>query len=171
MNLGGRRIANEDLRDAVEAIGFAGAATFRASGNVIFSAGGADGASLQRRLEQGLGERLGYEVPVFIRSAAELREISGFRPFGTGAPGAKLQVVLLGSEPAASARREALALAGEEDPLAFAGRELYWLPSRGVGGSALKWSLVERVLGPTTTRTMGTIEQIVARWFEPAGAD
>ncbi len=38
MNLGNRRIKNEELRAEFEAMGFEEVATFRASGNVIFAA-------------------------------------------------------------------------------------------------------------------------------------
>src|SRR5262245_50410313 len=73
MNLGGRRITNEELRSHFEALGCEEVATFRASGNVILSCAGDSEEKLTTRLEVGLGERLGYEVPVFLRSADELR--------------------------------------------------------------------------------------------------
>ena len=63
MNLGGRRITNDDLRAEFEALGFADVACFRASGNVVFSAKDGE-AKLTSEIEAGLGEALGYEVPV-----------------------------------------------------------------------------------------------------------
>src|SRR3954464_8439943 len=80
MNLGGRRIKNEELRAEFEALGLADVVCFRASGNVVFSAKG-DEARLRSRIEAGLGEALGYEVPVFLRSAAELRALAAHEPF------------------------------------------------------------------------------------------
>jgi hypothetical protein len=44
-------------------------------------------------------------------------------------------------------------------------RELFWLPAGGVSDSKLDWKAIERALGATTTRTMGTIEQIAAKHF------
>ena len=73
--------------------------------------------------------------------------------------------MLLGSAPDGAARREALALAGDEDALAFAGRELFWLPAGGISESALDMKALERALGPMTIRTMGTVEQIASRHF------
>jgi uncharacterized protein (DUF1697 family) len=163
MNLGRRRLANEELRAAIEALGLEEVQTFRASGNVVFAAGRRSDSSLQRMLEQGLREALGYEVPTFIRSGEELRAIAAAEPFEAG--GGKLQVALLHETPGAKARREALALADEEDRLHLDGRELFWLPAAGVGRSKLDWKALERALGPTTVRTIGTIEQIAARWF------
>jgi uncharacterized protein (DUF1697 family) len=166
MNLGRRRITNEDLRGAVEALGFTEVATFRASGNVVFAAGQRSDETLQRLLEEGLRETLGYEVPSFIRSARELRAITAHEPFADDHWGGKRQVALLRKRPTASARRTVLGLADEHDRLKFTVRELHWLPERGVSDSPLDWKAVERALGPTTVRTIGTIEQIAQRWFE-----
>ncbi len=81
MNLGGRRIKNDELRGEFEALGFADVACFRASGNVIFGVDGGVEGELAARIEAGLVESLGYEVPVFLRGAAELLSIAASEPF------------------------------------------------------------------------------------------
>ena len=167
MNLGGRRIKNEELRAEFEVLGFADVVCFRASGNVIFSAKGSE-AKLTDQIEAGLGEALGYEVPVFLRSAKELSALAAHEPFDAAkvkTSKGKLQVALLSEKPSVSARKQALAGASDEDRLAIEGRELYWLPSGGISDSELDLKLLEAALGPWTMRTMGTIEQIVAKYF------
>lgn len=167
MNLGGRRIKNEELRAEFEALGFADVACFRASGNVVFSAKGSE-AKLTGALEAGLGEALRYEVPVFLRSAKELSALAACEPFEAAAVKAskgKLQVALLSEKPTAKAREQALGEASDEDRLAIEGRELYWLPNGGISESELDLKLLEKALGPWTMRTMGTIEQIAAKYF------
>jgi uncharacterized protein (DUF1697 family) len=169
MNLGGRRIRNEELQAEFEALGFAEVACFRASGNVVFAAEEGDEATLTVRIEAGLGEALGYAVPVFLRDAAELREIASREPFDPDAVAAskgKLQVAFLPAEPGGSANREALALATDDDRLAIEGRELHWLPSGGISESDLDLRALEAAVGPWTMRTMGTVEQIVAKHLE-----
>jgi uncharacterized protein (DUF1697 family) len=169
MNLGGRRIKNDELRREFEALGFADIACFRASGNVIFEAGGTDEAKLARRIESGLGEALGYEVPVFLRDAAELREIAAKEPFGPAAIAAskgKLQVAFLQDAAKAPARRQALALAGDDDRLALEGRELYWLPSGGISETELDLKSLEATVGPWTMRTKGTVGQIASKYLD-----
>lgn len=166
MNLGGRRIKNEELRAEFEALGFEGVATFRASGNVVFGAGGGSEAALTGKIESGLGDALGYEVPVFLRGCAELAKIAAAEPFNPKLPAAskgKLQVTFLAEKPSAAAREEVEALATGEDRLAVAGRELYWLPSGGISESALDWKPIDAALGNGTMRTMGTVEQIAAK--------
>jgi uncharacterized protein (DUF1697 family) len=167
MNLGGRRIKNEDLRRRFEELGFDEVATFRASGNVIFSGPEREAeGKLAQRIEAGLGERLGYEVPVFLRSLEEVAAIAARQPFDPGAVAkskGKLQVSFLAKKPTAAAKGKALAQATDEDLLAIEGRELYWLPSGGVSESDLDLKAIEAALGPGTIRTMGTIEQIAAK--------
>lgn len=168
MNLGNRRIKNEELRAAFEALGFEDVATFRASGNVAFDAGDEkDEGTLTERLEVGLEQNLGYAVPVFLRSCAEVRRIAGREPVPAAVQaksGGKLQVSLLGAKPSATARRQALALASDEDLLAIDGTELYWLPSGGISESDLDLKAIAALLGPDTMRTIGTIEQIAAKY-------
>jgi hypothetical protein len=55
-------------------------------------------------------------------------------------------------------------MATDEDRLAIAGSELYWLPSGGLLESSLDLKAIEAALGPDTRRTMGTIEHIAAKY-------
>ncbi len=167
MNLGGRRITNDDLRGHFEAMGFDEVATFRASGNVIFAAEGGEAESkLATRVEDELDARLGYDVPVFLRSIEELAVVASHEPFDpdlVAASKGKLQVQFLAAKPRAAAQREALGLATDEDRLAIEGRELYWLPSGGISDSDLDLKALDRALGAGTMRTMGTVQQIAAK--------
>ena len=165
MNLGGRRIANEELRSHFEALGCEEVATFRASGNVIFAVDGSSEAKLTVQLEEGLRERLGYEVPVFLRSAAELTAIASHEPFEAKhlkASKGKLQIAFLTKKPSASAVDGALAHSSDADRLVIAGRELYWLPDGGLSDSELDLKALAVILGPITIRTKGTVDQITA---------
>jgi uncharacterized protein (DUF1697 family) len=168
MNLGKRRIKNDELRAEFETLGFSDVASFRASGNVIFgSDSGAGESALAKTIEDGLGEALGYPVPVFLRSCAEVKEIAAQEPFPAkrvATSKGKLQVLLLAKKPTAKARRTALDLSSDEDQLAIEGRELFWLPSGGVSDSDLDLKAIDAALGKGTMRTMGTVEQIAAKY-------
>ena len=167
MNLGGRRIKNEELRRHFEELGLDEVATFRASGNVIFASARREAeGKLAERVEAGLGERLGYAVPVFLRSVEEVAAIAAREPFDPQAvekSKGKLQVSFLVKKPTGAAKKKALAQATEEDLLAIEGRELYWLPSGGLSESELDLKAIDAALGRGTIRTMGTIEQVAAR--------
>lgn len=167
MNLGGRRITNEGLRSHFEALGCEDVATFRASGNVVFAGAGRP-AELTAQLEKGLGEALGYEVPVFLRSAKQLLAIAAQEPFGAeqlAASKGKPQIAFLVKKPSPAAAKRSLALASEADLLVLYGRELYWLPEGGLSESDLDHKALADALGSMTIRTKGTIDQIAAKHF------
>jgi uncharacterized protein (DUF1697 family) len=170
MNVGGHRISNAELGTHFEELGFNEVSTFRASGNVIFATAGPEEPDTETtaRIETGLESALGYAVPVFLRSAKEVRKIAAQQPFAEpliDASKGKLQVMMLSSRPTAGARKELLGLASDEDRLAFGERELYWLPNGGILDSELDFKVIGKLLGSTTTRTKNTIEQIATKYF------
>src|SRR5580700_4419145 len=100
MNVGGHRLANDELRAHFTTMGFAEVATFRASGNVVFTGKAQPLDELKQRIEAGLEKQLGYAVPTFVRTAAEVQAIAAATPFEPKQlemSAGKLQVVLLGA--------------------------------------------------------------------------
>jgi uncharacterized protein (DUF1697 family) len=168
INVTGRRISNAELGACFETIGFRDVNVFRASGNVIFDVDGEPPAEIAARIEEGLARSLGYEVATFLRMASEVRAIADHEPFDPAhvqASGGKLQVAMLATRPASRTQEDVLALAIDEDKLAFGARELYWLPSGGTLESTLDLKMIGKLLGVTTMRTKGTVEQIAAKYF------
>jgi len=168
INLGrNRRIAAGDLRAAFERAGLEHVETFRTSGNVVFDGRGA-AVALKARIEQALTDATGHDVTVFLRGEREVRAIAERRPFTSPdveASQGKLQVLLLPARPRPAARDEVMALATTDDRLAFGDRELYWLPSGGMRDAAIDLRAIERLVGPTTMRTKGTMEALAAKLF------
>jgi uncharacterized protein (DUF1697 family) len=135
---------------------------------VVF--GGASGAEakLKARVEKGLLEATGLEIVVFLRTADEVRAVADHQPFPPKlleASNGKLQVSILPRNPSASARKRVLALAGDHDQLVFGERELYWLPRGGILESALDLAAIEKLVGPSTRRTKGTMEELARKFF------
>ena len=165
VNLGrNRRVTSAELREIFEDAGAEEVATFRTSGNVVFEAP----RDMAAKIEKALEATLGYDVGVFTRTAPELAEIAEAQPFKPAeleASKGKLQVSMLSAKPSAAKRKQVLALATDDDPLAFGKRELFWLPSGGTLESALDRKAIDKLLGPTTMRTKGTVEQLAAKFF------
>jgi uncharacterized protein (DUF1697 family) len=167
INLGNRRVKGAELCACAGELGFADAATFRASGNLVVTAASGTPAALTTRLEQGLEAALGYPVAVFLRSIAQVEAIAAHEPFPAEALAAsdgKLQVVLLRRAPAAAQRKALLAHATDADRLTIRGRELYWLPSGRMADATLDLDALWKLTGPTTMRTKGTIELLAAKY-------
>jgi uncharacterized protein (DUF1697 family) len=166
VNLGPtRKISSADLRSLFEQLGFKDVETFRTSGNVVFESARKPGAG---QIETALAAVLGAEVPTFLRTENEIRTVAAQRPFPpklVDASNGKLQVVLLSKKPPAKVRKEVLGLATDEDRLAFGDRELYWLPSGGIRDAALNFKAIEKLVGPSTMRTKGTIDELTKKYF------
>jgi uncharacterized protein (DUF1697 family) len=165
VNLGrNRRVSGAELCTVFEGLGLEDVASFRTSGNLVFEAP----RDMTAQIEKALESTLGYDVGVFLRTAEEIREIAGqqpFKPDEAKAAQGKLQVSMLAKKPTAAKQKRVLALATDEDLLAFGKRELYWLPSGGTMESSLDRKAIDALLGPTTMRTKGTVEQLAAKFF------
>jgi uncharacterized protein (DUF1697 family) len=165
VNLGkNRRVTGAQLKTLFEEAGAEEVATFRTSGNVVFEAPRDMGSALEKHLERALG----HEVVIFLRSANDVKAIAAHEPFSpkdVAASKGKVQVALLGKKPTAAKEKKALALATDQDLLVFGKRELYWLPSGGTMESELDRKALDDLLGPSTMRTKGTVEQLAAKFF------
>jgi uncharacterized protein (DUF1697 family) len=165
VNLGkNRRVTNDRLKELFEEAGAEEVATFRTSGNVVFESS----RDIARALEKHLEKALGHEMVIFLRTAKELDEIAAAEPFpakDVGKSKGKLQVVLFEKKPTAAVRKKALALGTDEDRLALGKRELFWLPSGGYADAELDRKALDQLLGPSTVRTKGTVDQLHTKYF------
>ena len=165
VNLGkNRRVTSDRLKELFEKAGAEEVATFRTSGNVVFEAS----RDMARELEPHLEKALGHEMVIFLRTAAELKEIAAAEPFpakDVERSKGKLQVVLFEKKPTAAVKKKALALATNDDKLVFGKRELFWLPSGGYSEAELDRKTLDELLGPSTVRTKGTVDQLHAKYF------
>lgn len=71
----------EDLKKAFTSLGLKNIRTLLNSGNVIFEASKSDPAIVTEKLEQRLKRKFGFEIPVIIRTVAELQALEKSDPF------------------------------------------------------------------------------------------
>lgn len=162
MNVGRRRITNDELCGCFRDLGLQNPWAFLASGNVAFESPSASRTQVSQLVETGLSEALGYDVPTFLRTEKEVAAIAAALPF-TGprrATGGKLQVSLLAKTPGAAERKKALSFATRQDRLAIDGREFYWLPEGKITESELDLKGIEAALGSMTMRTQRTLQRL-----------
>lgn len=168
INVSGRTVKMDRLRELFEAIGFANVATFIASGNVIFESPSENSEELKRLIEVHLQESLGYVVDSFIRSAPELAGIASYQPFSNTAPAADattLYISFLAGSPPHESHAKVLALQTPTDEFHIHGRELYWLRHGKISDSTISGALLEKSLGmPATMRNSNTVQRLVAKY-------
>jgi uncharacterized protein (DUF1697 family) len=164
INVGGHKVKMDELRGLFESLDLDNVATFIASGNVIFDSNAAAGP-LQKRIENHLREALGYDVPTFLRTDAELARIAE-QPFPDLEGGGTSYVAFLDRRPPAPARRAVTASSNDVDHLVVHNREIYWHIRGGLMDSTLGTTGLEKALGsvPTTLRNVNTVRRLAAKY-------
>ena len=154
------------LRKAFESLGFVRVATFLGSGNVVFETRAQDIGTLERKIERTLQQALGYTVPVFVRTHAELKEMASLEPFeGSETRGADLNIILLANKLDGRSKAKLLALQTETDVFRVRGREIYWWRRKKPNTSLFATVPLAKVLCvPFTIRGTNTIRKLVAKW-------
>jgi uncharacterized protein (DUF1697 family) len=148
------------LKDAFEAAGFTDVKTILGSGNVVFSARAASEASLERRAEAAMKERLGRSFPTIVRAVEDLQAIVAADPYAAFPlpPGAKRVVTFLRAKP-----KTRLTLPIELDGayiLRVKDREVFSAYVATPKGPVFM-TLIEKTLGKeVTTRTWQTVEKL-----------
>ena len=174
VNVGGRVVKMERLRQLVAPRGYDDVCTFIASGNLLFGAPARVAASAERRIEAALREALGYEVETFVRPLAELAAIVAASPFGDaderGAmpDGGGLQVGFLKAAPDAATLDALAALDTPVDTVRAVGRELYWRCTARLNETQLTSARLARLVGPTTFRNVTSVRKLAAMAGDPA---
>jgi uncharacterized protein (DUF1697 family) len=81
INVGGHRVKMEQLRELFAELGLAEVRSYIQTGNIFFETVENDRARLTRKIEEHLLAALGYEVPVFLRTIAEVEAAIRLDPF------------------------------------------------------------------------------------------
>lgn len=165
MNLGNRRITNDELARHFEAAGFRGVAPYQASGNVVFDDPGDPPAGVETAIEDHLETTLGYDVATFIRSLRELSELVAREETEPPGDGFTVHVLFLKGPAGDDAVAALAALEGADDLFRPLGREVLWLRRGGLSDADIGTRDLEAALGPAQTmRTLRTIRRIVKKF-------
>lgn len=81
INLGKRQLKSVELKAAIEGLGFTEVRTLLASGNVVFTAKGADAGALEQRIHVALEAQTGLKSEIFVRTRADLDAVVAANPF------------------------------------------------------------------------------------------
>jgi uncharacterized protein (DUF1697 family) len=160
-----KRVAMADLRALMEDLGHTDVATVLMSGNVVFSSSKRGTPALAKGIEEAIRARLGMEVRVLVRTAAEVQAVLDANPFVDEAATApnRLQVTFFDGSPDRNLLRPVLEADWSPEAVALGRGVLYaWQPD-GMTGSKLGEALT-KVPGPvTTTRNLATLQKLLAK--------
>ncbi|RRJ64390.1 DUF1697 domain-containing protein [Paenibacillus oralis] len=170
INVGGKNmIKMADLKRSLTDNGLKEVQTYIQSGNVLFVSDEEEGA-LRVRIEQIIRQDLGLDVPVVLRTAAELEGAAAGCPFTaeevsaaeSTSAGECLYVAFLKGEPLTEAlERFATVYANDKEQFRAAGREVYLLFSDSVRNSKLAANL-QKLDESVTVRNWKTVNKLVS---------
>ena len=162
----GRVVKMNVLRQTFESLGFSGVATLLASGNVVSETRAKDVGMLERKIERRLKQTLGYNVPVFIRTHAELKKIAALEFLeDSEIHGADLNIILLADDLDERSKAELGSLTTPTDGFRVHGREVYWWRLKKPGTSLFSSVPLAKVICvPFAIRGTSTIRKLVAKW-------
>ena len=165
VNVGKRTVKMETLRQQLGEAGFKNVQTYIQSGNVMFESGSSNAAALSRKIEALLLKNYGFEVPVVIRSVAELETIVAQTPFPGIIPDKALQVYLtfLSKDAGPGAAKVVASLQSEAETLHIKGLTVYTLINKALELKPLDVVVrLEKKLGvPCTTRNWATVNKMI----------
>jgi uncharacterized protein (DUF1697 family) len=100
INVGGRTVKMERLRDLFSELGFGNVRTYIQTGNVFFDTPETDRKAMTDRIEAHLKAALGYDVPTLVRTIPDVEHALALDPFRDVevTPDVRLTVVFV-SEP------------------------------------------------------------------------
>lgn len=162
VNVGGRVIKMDELKQIVALPGIKNITTYIQSGNILFDST-KEIPALKKAIEAALKKALDYEVTVFIKTIPELESIIADCPFTETADN-KIYISLLADKPGKEniQQLEALKAAGED--LSIKGNTVYiTCPAGTYGNTKLSNINVEKKLKTAaTTRNWNTMNKLVA---------
>jgi uncharacterized protein (DUF1697 family) len=164
INVGGHKIIKMDqLRKALEGMGFADVATYVQSGNVVFKTSVKMAQGLSKKIEDMLLREFSMSVPVIVRSSEEIAAVLKNNPFlkESGIETSRLHVTFLSQTPGKTAVKGLDSIAAGADRFRCCGQEIYLYCPNGFGGTKLSINAFEKVLSVgATTRNWNTVNKL-----------
>lgn len=153
-----------DLRALVEGLGADDVTTYVQSGNVVLKAA-AKSDELARKIEERIRRDHGLEVPVLLRTKAQLARLVTHNPFVRSRKDpAMLHVTFLADTPDRARLRKLDAQDAPPDEFQVVGREVYLHCPNGYGRSKLTNAFFEKQLAVVATtrnwRTVTTLAEL-----------
>jgi len=163
VNVGGRSLKMQDLREVCTACQLQNVQTYLQSGNVLFKTTERKPKTVASKLEAALERKLGFRPDVILRTTAELRSVIGKNPFAErrDVQPNKLHVLFLADELGDDTRKALLALKPDGEELRCGDRELYIYFPEGMGRSKFMPRVSRLLKNSATARNWNTVTKLL----------
>jgi uncharacterized protein (DUF1697 family) len=166
INVGGRTVVKEKLKEAFTSLGFQEVSTFKQSGNVIFETEIVHHKEIETKIKAKLYKMLGYEVSVFVRTFPQLKSIIEYDAFkDQETEGTSFLVTFLTTTQANFPLNFPLKIPkSTAQIISKKGTEVFSVTHGGGEGALPNPFLESRLNLKTTTRNINTIREIVEKY-------
>ena len=161
---GQKKVPMKELLALYESLGFSDVSTYIQSGNVVFKSAEEKSERLVRQIEAKIKAHFGFEVPVIIRTAEELKRIQVSNPFlkQAGIEEDKLHVTFLDQLPQQPGVDKLMTYDFTPDRFILQGLEVYVYCPNGYGRTKIHNNFFENKLKTgATTRNWKTVNTLV----------
>jgi len=160
---GAKSMKMEELRLTLQKLGFTGVSTYIQSGNVVFTTGEIATSHLAAQIAEAIKTGFGFEVPVMVLSAAELKTIISNNPLNNGTNyTAFLHITFLADPPVAFNLSEIEARKQGDETIVVADKVVYLYCPHGYGNTKLSNTFLESKLKVSaTTRNWKTCGELL----------
>ncbi len=162
---GQKKIKMVDLKALfADTLGFENVVTYIQSGNIVFDTTMKPMDTIENKINQGILKTFGFDVPVLVRTEAQLRSVLERSPFQNAEDLAanRIYYVLLKQAPEASAITKMEQLTFQHEEFRITEQCVYLNCFKGAGKAKLNNNLLERKLGvEATTRNDRTMRKLL----------
>ena len=166
INVGGRTVVKEKLKEAFTSLGFQNVSTFKQSGNVIFETEIVYPKEIEDKIKANLCKLLGYEVSVFVRTFPQLKSIIEHDVFkDQEKEGTSFLVTFFATLPANFPLHLPLTIPNSTaQVISTKGAEVFSVTHGGGEGALPNPFLESKLKVKATTRNINTIREIVEKY-------
>ncbi len=166
INVGGRTVVKEKLKEIFNSLGFQNISTFKQTGNVILETEIVNPKEIEDKIKAKLCTMLGYEVSVFVRTFPQLKSILEQDAFkGQTNEGTSFLVTFLATLPANFPLNLPLIIPkSTAQIISKKGTEVFSVTHGGGEGALPNPFLESKLKLKATTRNINTIMEIVEKY-------
>jgi uncharacterized protein (DUF1697 family) len=166
INVGGRVVKKETLKEAFTSLGYQNVVTYKQSGNVIFETDITNPQEITTKIREILRSSLGYEVALFVRTIPQLKTIINLDSFkGQEKEGNSFLVTFLSIQPTSLPLQLPLTIPKSTAQVISAkGTEIFSVTHGGGEGALPNPFLESKLKMKATTRNLNIIREIVEKY-------
>ncbi len=169
VNVGGRFVKMDQLREVLSENGFSDVATYIQSGNVLVSSPTRSPAKVASAVSEVLGECAGFDVPAIVRRPADLarlvQQVDGIPALHPGPGRTRRYVAFAGGDLRAEAAAALQAWDAPGERAVVLGSDVLAEFEIAFHRIKLTNARIERITGLTATwRDLAVVRDIVERW-------